>query len=56
MTLEAMDNMEAEACAHRFLNAYYRHHSMPQSIVSDQGSNWVSKFWRKLCKLAGIEQ
>jgi len=48
--------MEAEACAQRFLDCHYRFHGMPTSIVSDRGSNWTSRFWRRLCKLAGIKQ
>lgn len=56
VTLEAMDTMEAEACAERFLQCHYRFHGMPRSIVSDRGSNWLSRFWKRFCKLAGISQ
>lgn len=56
VTLEAMDTMEAEACARRFLQCHYRFHGMPRSIVSDRGSNWLSRFWKRFCKLAGVTQ
>jgi transposase InsO family protein len=56
VTLEAMDTMEAEACAKRFLQCHYRFHGMPRSIVSDRGSNWLSRFWKRFCKLAGVTQ
>lgn len=56
VTLEAMPSMEAEACAQRFLSCHFRFHGMPRSIVSDRGTNWVSRFWRHFCALAGIEQ
>ncbi|KAM4064086.1 reverse transcriptase (RNA-dependent DNA polymerase) [Hirsutella rhossiliensis] len=43
VTLEVMDNMEAEPCAKRFLQCHYRFHGMPRSIVSDRGSNWLKR-------------
>lgn len=48
--------MDAEACAQRFISCYYRFHGMPNSIVSDRGSNWTGQFWRAFCKLAKVEQ
>ena len=56
VTLEAMDTMDAEACAQRFLYCHYRFHGMPRSIVSDRGSNWLSRFWRRFCELSGVTQ
>lgn len=35
---------------------YYRFHGFPKSVTSDQGPQWVSRFWKHLCKLTGIEQ
>lgn len=56
VTLEVMDSMDAEACAQRFISCHFRFHGMPLSIVSDRGSNWTGRFWRRFCVLAGIEQ
>ncbi|MBE3048176.1 DDE-type integrase/transposase/recombinase [Candidatus Bathyarchaeota archaeon] len=56
VTLEAMDTMDAEACAQRFLYCHYRFHGMPRSIVSDRGSNWLSRFWRRFCEFSGVTQ
>jgi transposase InsO family protein len=56
VVLEALPTMEAEACAQRFLECYYRYHGAPSSIVSDRGTNWTSDFWRYFCVLAGITQ
>lgn len=54
--LEAMPSMDAEACAQRMLHCFVRFHGLPRSIVSDRGSNWTSRFWKKLCELVGIQQ
>jgi hypothetical protein len=56
VTLEAMTTMDAEACAERFVQSHYRFHHFPRAMTSDRGSNWVGRFWRKLCELVGIEQ
>jgi transposase InsO family protein len=55
-TLEAMPTMEAEACAEVFLSCHYRFHGFPRALTSDRGSNWTGRFWKRLCKLTGIEQ
>ena len=55
-TLEAMESMEAEECAERFVACHWRYHGFPNSITSDRGSNWVGCFWKRLCKLVGIQQ
>ncbi|KAI0992066.1 hypothetical protein K3495_g16120, partial [Podosphaera aphanis] len=55
-TLEAMETMEAEACAERFILCHWRYHGFPTSLTSDRGSNWVGRFWRRLCHLVGIKK
>lgn len=55
-TLEAMNSMEAEVCAERFLTCHYRFHGFPKFITSDRGANWVGHFWTNLCRMTGINQ
>lgn len=54
--LEAMTTMDAEACAQKFLQCFYRFHGFPRAITSDRGGNWISDFWKRLCELVGIQQ
>lgn len=56
ITIEAMDKMDAETCARRFLECHWRFYGFPKAITSDRGTNWVSKFWKQLCELSGMEQ
>ena len=56
VTLEAMDKMDAETCAKRFLECHWRYHGFPKALTSDRGTNWTSKFWRRVCELVGIQQ
>ncbi|CAJ2651960.1 unnamed protein product [Trifolium pratense] len=56
VTLEALASIDAETVAERFMWCYYRYHGFPKSITSDQGPQWVGRFWKHLCKLVGIEQ
>jgi hypothetical protein len=54
--LEAMTSMEAEECALRFRDVWWRFHGFPSQIITDRGSDWLSKFWTALCKAVGVEQ
>lgn len=54
--LEAMTSMGAEACAERFKHCWWRFHGFPSQIITDRGSDWLSKFWTTLCKLVGTTQ
>ncbi|KAI0991274.1 hypothetical protein K3495_g16913, partial [Podosphaera aphanis] len=56
VTLEAMEKMDAESCAKKFLDCHWRFHGFPNALTSDRGTNWTSKFWTHLCKLVGMEQ
>ena len=38
------------------LDMVVRHHSLPDSIVSDRGSLFTSKFWSSLCYFFGIKR
>ena len=54
--LEAMATMQAEDCAQRFVEVWWRFRGFPSSIITDRGSDWLGKFWSKLCQLTRMEQ
>lgn len=56
VTLEAMDRIDAESCAERFLTCHWRYHGFPRAITSDRGTNWTSNFWRRMCELTNMDQ
>lgn len=56
VTLEALPTIDAETISDSFMWCYYRCHGFPKSITSDQGSQWVGRFWKHLSKLVGIKQ
>lgn len=56
VTLEAMQLMNAEDCAMRFLNCHVHFHGFLKAITSVRSSNWVGDFWTFLCKTANVVQ
>ncbi len=48
--------IDAPALAKVIIEAVVRHHGLPDSIVSDRGSVFTSKFWSSLCHFLGIKQ
>lgn len=49
-------DLTAEATASRFVERHVRYHGFPRSIISDRGVQWVNEFWKRVCKLVGIER
>ena len=45
----------ADIAADAFLSTIFRLHGLPESIVSDRGSQFTSAFWNRLCSLYDIE-
>lgn len=45
----------AEDVAKMFLNSVWKLHGLPNSIISDRGTQFTSNFWKKLCHLLRIE-
>ena len=45
--------------AEQLAELYARHifglYGLPKTIISDQGSQFIAKFWRALCKASKIE-
>ena len=52
--IETTKKLNAEGLASLFLKHVWKHHDLPQSIVSDRGSQFISDFWKHLCKKLGI--
>ena len=48
--------IDAPGLAEVILDVVVRHHDLPDSIVSDRGSLFTSKFWSSLCYFLGIKQ
>ena len=45
----------AAIAADAFLTYIFRLHGLPESIISDRGSQFTSSFWNRLCSLYDIE-
>ena len=48
--------IEAPGLAKIILDMVVWHHGLPNSIVSDRGSLFTSKFWSSLCYFLGIKR
>ena len=48
--------IDAPALAEVIIDVVVRHHGLPDSIVSDRGSVFTSKFWSSLCYFLGIKR
>ena len=48
--------INAPGLAEVILNVVEHHHGLPNSIVSDQGTVFTSKFWSSLCYFLGIKR
>jgi transposase InsO family protein len=53
---EPFDKMDAETLARKFIKIFYAHHGLPAAIVSDRGTQFVSEFWERICKLLKIKR
>lgn len=47
---------EANTVAHSFVNSFVCIHGIPESIVSDQGTEFLSKIFSEVCKLLKISK
>ena len=48
--------IDAPGLAEVILDVVVCHHGLPDSIVTDRGSLFTSKFWSSLCYFLGIKQ
>jgi hypothetical protein len=45
----------AKDMAELFITHVYRHHGVPDSIVSDRGPQFISDFWNEFCHILGVK-
>jgi hypothetical protein len=48
-------NITAEHFTAQFFNLWYCENGLPLNIVSDHDKLFISKFWKALCKLTGVQ-
>ena len=48
--------IDAPGLAEVIIDVVIRHHGLPNSIVTDRGSLFTSKFWSLLCYFLGIKR
>ena len=48
--------IDAPGLTEVIINVVVRHHGLPDSIVTDRGSLFTSKFWSSLCYFLGIKR
>lgn len=51
-----MENHEANTVAHHFVTQFVCLHGIPQSLVTDCGTEFLSKIFKEVCKLLKIRQ
>ena len=49
------DTCTAEQLADLYARHIFRLHGLPESIISDRGTQFTAKFWRALCRILKIE-
>jgi len=53
--VSTVTTISAARAAHLFLNHVWKHHSLPQKVVSDRGPQFVAEFTQELYQLLGIK-
>ena len=48
--------INAPGLAEVIIDVVVRHHGLPDSIISDRGAIFISKFWSSLCYFLGIKR
>jgi hypothetical protein len=49
-----LENLETESVVRAFIEYVWREEGFPSTIVSDRGAQFVSHFWKELCKRLGV--
>jgi transposase InsO family protein len=45
----------AEDMARMFISRIYYYFGPPDSIISDRGPQFISRFWKEFCRILGVE-
>src|SRR4051794_19521962 len=48
-------SISGEETAKLFLDNMYRYHGLPDDIISDRGSQFISRFWRSLFEILKVD-
>jgi len=54
-TIPTVTSVDSEGMARLFLDHVWRHHGLPEEVISDRGSAFVSHFSKELAGLLGIK-
>ena len=49
--VSCQSDMKAKDLAHLFVHHIWKHHGLPDTIVSDQGTLFISEFWKCVQKI-----
>ena len=50
------ENATTSDVAKAFLKEVWKHHGLPEDIVSDRDSKWTGNFWKELCESLSIKR
>jgi len=53
--VSTVTTISAAGAAHLFLNHVWKHHGLPQKVVSDRGPQFIAVFTWELYRLLGIK-
>lgn len=54
--LEPMKEITTGAVAKTLLRCFVQHHGIPRGIITDRGTQFTSRMWKRLCKLLRIQR
>ena len=55
ITTPCHKTVTAEDIARMYITNVYCHKGPPESIVSDRGPQFISKFWKEFCRILSIQ-
>ncbi|KAJ6436365.1 retrovirus polyprotein [Purpureocillium lavendulum] len=56
VVLESLKDITAETTARALMRNVLQHHGIPAAIVTDRGTQFTSRMWKRLCELLRIKQ